>query len=85
MPTMSDQRLIEVQSASEEVLRGKFLQAFRDTATLPGGNSAIYEYFVPPGEVVVNPLWQDVGVPVGMLWLQNAQRGAWTLDWQGRP
>jgi ADP-ribose pyrophosphatase len=57
---MSDRDLIEVQSSSEEILRGKFLHAFRDTVTLPDGNSAIREYFVHPGAVMVIPLLQDV-------------------------
>ena len=57
---MSDRDLIEVQSASEEILKGRFLHAFRDTVALPDGNSAIREYFVHPGAVMVIPLLQDV-------------------------
>lgn len=56
---MSDRDLIEVQSTSEEILRGRFLHAFRDTVTLPDGKSAIREYFVHPGAVMVIPLLQD--------------------------
>lgn len=56
---MSDRDLIEVKSASEEILKGKFLHAFRDTVTLPDGKSAIREYFVHPGAVMVIPLLQD--------------------------
>jgi ADP-ribose pyrophosphatase len=56
---MKDQELVEIQSASEEILKGKFLHAFRDTVTLPDGNSAIREYFVHPGAVMVIPLLQD--------------------------
>ena len=56
---MNYRELIEVQSASEEILKGKFLHAFRDTVTLPDGNSAIREYFVHPGAVMVIPLLQD--------------------------
>lgn len=56
---MSDRDLIEVQSASEEILKGRFLHAFRDTVTLPDGNSAIREYFVHPGAVMVIPLLED--------------------------
>ncbi|MBC7618291.1 MAG: NUDIX hydrolase [Candidatus Saccharibacteria bacterium] len=56
---MNHRELIEVQSASEEILKGKFLHAFRDTVTLPDGNSAIREYFVHPGAVMVIPLLQD--------------------------
>ena len=56
---MSDRNLIEVQSASEEILKGRFLHAFRDTVTLPDGNSAIREYFVHPGAVMIIPLLQE--------------------------
>lgn len=56
---MNDRDLIEVQSGSEEILRGQFLHAFRDIVTLPDGNSAIREYFVHPGAVMVIPLLQD--------------------------
>ena len=56
---MNDRDLIEVKSGSEEILKGKFLHAFRDTVTLPDGNSAIREYFVHPGAVMVIPLLQD--------------------------
>lgn len=56
---MSDRGLIEVKSGSEEILKGQFLHAFRDTVTLPDGNSAIREYFVHPGAVMVIPLLQD--------------------------
>ena len=55
---MHDRDLIEIQSSSEEILKGKFLHAFRDTVTLPDGKSAIREYFVHPGAVMVIPLLQ---------------------------
>ena len=61
---MSHRDLIEVQSASEEILKGQFLHAFRDTVTLPDGNSAIREYFVHPGAVMVIPLLQDADAPL---------------------
>ena len=56
---MSDRDLIEVQSASEVILKGKFLNALRDTVTLPDGKSAVREYFVHPGAVMVIPLLKD--------------------------
>lgn len=56
---MSDRDLTEVKSDSEEILKGKFLHAFRDTVTLPDGKSAFREYFVHPGAVMVIPLLQD--------------------------
>ena len=61
---MSHRDLIEVQSASEEILKGQFLHAFRDTVTLPDGNSATREYFVHPGAVMVIPLLQDADAPL---------------------
>ena len=64
---MSDRGLIEVQFASEEILKGKFLHTFRDTVTLPDGNSAIREYFVHPGAVMVIPLLQEAGGPLKLV------------------
>lgn len=55
---MPDRDLIEVQSASEEILKGQFLHAFRDTVTLPNGKSTTREYVVHPGAVMVIPLLQ---------------------------
>lgn len=54
-----DSHLREHTHSSEEILRGKFLHAFRDTVTLPDGASATREYFVHPGAVMVIPLLQD--------------------------
>ena len=53
---MCNQNLVEVPTSSEEILNGTFLHAFRDTVTLPDGNSAIREYFVHPGAVMIIPL-----------------------------
>jgi len=54
-----DSHLREHTHSSEEILKGKFLHAFRDTVTLPDGASATREYFVHPGAVMVIPLLQD--------------------------
>lgn len=56
---MSEPLLAEVQLTSEELFRGHLLHAFRDTVRLPDGTSAVREYVVHPGAVMVVPLWQD--------------------------
>lgn len=56
---MSDLHLIEKPLSSQEILKGHFLHAFRDTVALPDGQSAIREYVLHPGAVMVIPLIQD--------------------------
>ena len=56
---MSDRHLIETQLSSEALFKGHLLHAFRDTVALPDGQSAIREYVVHPGAVMVIPLQQD--------------------------
>jgi ADP-ribose pyrophosphatase len=51
-----DKHLIEVQTSSTELLKGKFLHAFRDTVRLPDGGSAVREYVKHPGAVMIIPL-----------------------------
>jgi ADP-ribose pyrophosphatase len=48
-----DAHLIETRVASEELLRGHFLHAFRDTVRLPDGSEATREYVIHPGAVMV--------------------------------
>ena len=55
---MSDRHLVETQLAHEEIFKGHFLHAFRDTVALPDGQSAVREYVVHPGAVMVIPLIQ---------------------------
>ncbi len=55
---MSDAHLIEQCLASQELFKGRFLHAFRDTVRLPDGGEATREYVVHPGAVVVVPLLQ---------------------------
>ncbi len=55
----SDQNLLEVQLRSEEILKGHFLHAFRDTVQLPDGASAVREYIIHPGAVMIIPLLDD--------------------------
>ena len=54
-----DRHLIEEKTGSEEILRGRFLHAFRDTGRLPDGGSATREYVVHPGAVMVVPMLDD--------------------------
>ena len=53
---MSDEHLIEQRIAQQELFRGRFLHAFRDTVRLPDGGEATREYVKHPGAVVVVPL-----------------------------
>jgi ADP-ribose pyrophosphatase len=53
---MSDDQLIEHRVSQEELLKGNFLHAFRDTVRLPDQSLATREYVVHPGAVMVIPL-----------------------------
>jgi ADP-ribose pyrophosphatase len=54
-----DAHLKEEGTASEQLFKGNFLHAKRDTVRLPDGKSATREYIVHPGAVVVVPLLDD--------------------------
>jgi len=56
---MDDRHLIETRLDSQELLKGRFLHAFRDTVRLPDGGSAVREYVVHPGAVMIIPLLAD--------------------------
>lgn len=56
---MDDAHLKEEGTASEQLFKGNFLHAKRDTVRLPDGKSATREYIVHPGAVVVVPLLDD--------------------------
>jgi ADP-ribose pyrophosphatase len=53
------EHLKETLVSSEELFKGKFLHAKRDTVRLPDGKHATREYVVHPGAVVVVPLLDD--------------------------
>lgn len=53
---MSDNHLREIKLSSEELFRGKFLHAFRDTVFLPDSGTATREYVVHPGAVMIVPI-----------------------------
>jgi ADP-ribose pyrophosphatase len=61
MPTTPspDQHLVEHKTGSEELLKGRFLHAFRDTVQLPDGSSSTREYIQHPGAVMVVPMLDD--------------------------
>ncbi len=48
-----DAHLTETRVASQELLRGQFLHAMRDTVRLPDGKEAFREYVIHPGAVMV--------------------------------
>jgi len=48
-----DAHLKETRVASQELLRGHFLHAMRDTVRLPDGKEASREYVIHPGAVMV--------------------------------
>ena len=45
---MSNAHLIEEKTGSEEILKGHFLHALRDTVRLPDGSEATREYLSIP-------------------------------------
>ncbi|MFM6990161.1 MAG: NUDIX domain-containing protein [Rhodoferax sp.] len=51
-----DEHLREEKISSEEILRGRFLHAFRDTVRLPDGSTTVREYVIHPGAVMIIPL-----------------------------
>ncbi len=56
---MDDRHLIETRLDSQEIFKGHFLHAFRDTVRLPDGATAAREYVIHPGAVMVIPLLED--------------------------
>lgn len=59
MNPQDDSHLIEKTLGSEELFKGRFLHAFRDTVALPDGGVATREYIRHPGAVMVIPLSVD--------------------------
>lgn len=54
-----DGHLTEHTTATEEILKGRFLHAVRDTVRLPDGSTTTREYILHPGAVMVIPLLDD--------------------------
>ena len=59
MTSMQNIHLIEKTLSSEELFRGRFLHAVRDTVALPDGAVASREYILHPGAVMIIPLLLD--------------------------
>lgn len=55
----ADDHLREQQLSSQELLRGHFLHAFRDTVRLPDGREALREYVRHPGAVMIIAQLED--------------------------
>lgn len=55
---MADEHLREETIASTELLRSQFLHVMGDTVRLPDGRTALRDYIVHPGAVMVIPLLQ---------------------------
>ncbi len=53
---MTDNHLREIRQSRQEILKGSFLHAFRDTVTLPDGTTTHREFIDHPGAVMVIPL-----------------------------
>lgn len=58
-PAQPHGHLVEERLDSQEILRGNFLHALRDTVRLPDGHTATREYIIHPGAVMVIPLLDD--------------------------
>lgn len=56
---MNDRHLTETRLSSEEILRGDFLHARRDTVRLPDGKEATREYIIHPGAVMIIAQFDD--------------------------
>ena len=54
-----DKHLVETVTATEQLLKGRFLHIVRDTVQLPDGGKATREYVKHPGAVAVVPLLDD--------------------------
>lgn len=46
-------QLTEIKTTSEEILKGNFLHAMRDTVQLPDGSYSTREYIIHPGAVMI--------------------------------
>ena len=56
---MDDRHLVEEKLSTEELVKGQFLHAYRDTVKLPDGATSSREYIVHPGAVMVIPLLDE--------------------------
>lgn len=56
---VDDEHLIEQMVSSQEILKGRFLHAFRDTVRLPDSSESTREYVIHPGAVMIIPMLDD--------------------------
>lgn len=56
---VDDSHLIERKTDSQELFKGRFLHAFRDTVALPDGKQTTREYVIHSGAVMIIPLLDD--------------------------
>lgn len=56
---MKDAHLVETLISSEQILKGNFLEVFRDTVSLPDGRHTSREYVIHPGAVMMVALLDD--------------------------
>jgi ADP-ribose pyrophosphatase len=54
-----DDHLVERKLNSQELFKGNFLHAFRDTVRLPDGKETTREFVIHPGAVMVIPMLDD--------------------------
>ena len=54
-----DAHLVETLISSEQILKGNFLEVFRDTVSLPDGRHTSREYVIHPGAVMIVALLDD--------------------------
>jgi ADP-ribose pyrophosphatase len=55
----ADDHLVERKVSGEEILKGRFLHAFRDVVKLPDGSQTTREYVIHPGAVMIIPMLDD--------------------------
>ena len=51
--------LIEQQLTHQELFKGHFLHAFRDTVQTPDGSTGVREFVIHPGAVMIIPMLDD--------------------------
>jgi ADP-ribose pyrophosphatase len=61
MSAPEDRHLVEVRHSGEELFKGHFLHALRDTVVLPDGKHTVREYVLHPGAVMVIALYEVQG------------------------
>ncbi len=67
-------RLTEVRTDSQEIYKGRFLHAFRDTVRLSDGRETQREYVVHPGAVMVIPMLEQAGAAAPLLVMERQFR-----------